>query len=157
MHRNGPAGAECGSFVADEVDVADAIELLVVGHSGLTIAEADFRAQIEVDLNPAIARLALIRPSLSPLVDRERPRGFVPDRLAMRIGRRLCGEEEHGAADPGDQHDGGERYDPLDHDLSCAMPALSARASTSCFPAPRPLALTTNWVSFPADTPALPE
>src|SRR5438034_1422806 len=41
MHRDGPAGAECRTFAADEIDVADAIEFLVVGHSGLTIAEAD--------------------------------------------------------------------------------------------------------------------
>src|SRR5882757_11228852 len=97
MHRNGPAGAECGSFVADEVDVADAIELLVVGHSGLTIAEADFRPQIEIDVNPAIGRLALISPPLPPLVDGERPRAFGPDRPARRqsmaIRRRLCGQE----------------------------------------------------------------
>src|SRR6202030_2663048 len=99
-------GTECRSFGADEVDVADAIELLVVGHSGLTVAETDFRPQIEIDVNPAVGRLALISPPLSPLVDGERPRGFGPDRPvarrhAMRIRRRLCGEEDRVAANPG--------------------------------------------------------
>src|SRR5439155_18865473 len=38
---------------------------------------------------------------------------------------------------PGDEHNSSDGYDPLDHDLSCVMPALSARASTSCFLMPR--------------------
>src|SRR5215472_3451728 len=127
MHRNGPAGAERRSFAADEVDVADAFEFLVVGHSGLTIAEADFRPHIEIELNPAIGRLALKSPPLSPLVDGERPRGFGPDwpvaprvapRHAMRIRRRPCGEEYRVGGSPGDKHSGGEGYDPLSHDRS---------------------------------------
>src|SRR6516164_9412763 len=73
LHRDGRPGAERRSFAAEEVDVADAIELVVVGHSGLAIAEADLRPQIEVDLSAAIGRLAPIGPSLSPLVDWERP------------------------------------------------------------------------------------
>ncbi len=96
-----------------EVDVADAIEFLVVGHSGLTIAEADFRPQIEIDVNAAIGRLALKSPPASPLVDGERPRDFGPDRLVgrrhvMRIRRRLCGEEGCKAANPGGEHGGGD-------------------------------------------------
>src|SRR3982074_3250005 len=59
VHCNGPAGAECRSFAADKAAVADAIEFPAAGHSGLTIAEADFRPQIEIDVNPAIDRLAL--------------------------------------------------------------------------------------------------
>src|SRR5205085_5321997 len=90
VYRNGPAGAEGRAFVADKLDVADAIEFLVVGHSGLTIAEADFRPQIEIDLNPAIGRLALKSPTLSPLVDGERPRGFGPARpVARRQAERI--------------------------------------------------------------------
>src|SRR5439155_16779129 len=109
------AGAKGRAFAADKLDVADAIEFLVVGHSGLTIAEADFRPQIEIDLNSAIGRLALKRPTLSPLVDGERPRGFGPDRpvarrLAERIRRWLYGEED---ANRGDEHDGGDGCDPI--------------------------------------------
>src|SRR5262245_52141607 len=128
VHCNGSAGPECRSFVANEVDVADAIELLVVGHAGLTIAEADFRPQIEIDLNPAIGRLALIRPPLPPLIHGERPRGIGPDRLAaMRIRRGRCGKEERVAADRGDEHDGGDGYDPFDHERSLiAKPASAA-------------------------------
>src|SRR5690349_22943451 len=127
VHCNGPAGAECRTFTADEIDVADTIELLVVGHTGLTIAEADFRPQIEIDVNPASGRVALVRPPLPPLVDGEGPRGFGPDRLtAMCIGRRLCGAEEHVAADSGDQHDGGNGCDPLDHFRSSTVQASPA-------------------------------
>src|SRR3977135_3434190 len=56
VHLNGPAGTACRNFASYEVDIADAIEFLVVGHSGLTIAEADFRPQVDIDLNPAIGR-----------------------------------------------------------------------------------------------------
>src|SRR6266849_2649011 len=123
VHRNGPAGAEWRAFAAEKFDVADAIELLVVGHSGLTIAEADFRPQIESDVNPAIGRLALISPPLSPLVDEERPRGFGPDRpvarrRARRIRRWLCCKKDCVAANPGDERDCGGGYDPLAHDRS---------------------------------------
>ena len=58
-------------------------------------------------------------------------------RFGSRAGR-LCGEA---AANPGDEHDGGDGCDPLVHHRSC----------------PRPLALATNWVSALGDTPALPE
>src|SRR5262249_39877722 len=129
VHRDGPAGAERRCFTPDEVDVADAIELLVVGHAGLTIAEADFRPQKEIDVNPAIGRLALISPPLSPLVDGERPGGFGKDRPverrhAKRIRRRRCGEEDRVAANPGDQHGGGDSHDPLAHGRSsgCCWP-----------------------------------
>jgi hypothetical protein len=131
VYRNGAAGAERRSVIADEVDIADAIELLVVGHSGLTIAEADLRPQIEIDLDPAIGRLALIRPALSPLVDRERPSGVGPDRLiAMCVRRRRCRKEECIAANPRGEEKTGDGCDPLDHNRSsnrsCVMPAPGA-------------------------------
>jgi hypothetical protein len=37
VHRNGPAGAERRSFAADKIEVADAIEFLVVRNSGLQL------------------------------------------------------------------------------------------------------------------------
>src|SRR5258708_16689184 len=84
VHRNGPAGAECRSFVADEVDVADAIEFLVVGHPRLTIAKADLRPQVEIDVNPAIRRLALNSPPPDTFVDSGPAQTFVPHTLRAR-------------------------------------------------------------------------
>src|SRR5262245_15726114 len=149
MHRNRPAGAECRSVMADELDVADAIELLVVGHSGLTIAEADLWPQIEIDVNSAIGGLALIRPPLSPLIDREGPRGFGPDRpVAMRIRRRRCGAEEGVPADRSDEYDGGDGYDARDHDHSSMAQTASAAKSIL-----RPMIISKITASGP---PALP-
>jgi hypothetical protein len=79
-HRNGPAGSESRSSAADEVDISDTIEFLVVGDASLAIAEADLRPQIEINAGSAINRLALKGPSPSELVDGERPRAFGPDR-----------------------------------------------------------------------------
>jgi hypothetical protein len=81
MGRPGPSAF---LFAADKVQIADAIEFLVVGHSGLTIAEADFRSQTELDINPAIGCFALKGPPSSPLVGGKRPRAFGPDRLVAR-------------------------------------------------------------------------
>jgi hypothetical protein len=106
-HRYGSAGAECGSSAADEVDISDTIEFLVVGHPGLAIAEANFRPQIEIDVGPAVGRFALKGPSPSKLVDGERPCGFGPDRR-MRTVRRPCRGEDRIAANPSGKHDGGD-------------------------------------------------
>jgi hypothetical protein len=117
-HRNGSAGAECGSSAADEVDISDTIEFLVVGHPGLAIAEANFRPQIEIDVGPAVGRFALKGPSPSKLVDGERPCGFGPDRR-MRTVRRPCRGEDRIAANPSGKHDGGDGGDLLAHNPGC--------------------------------------
>jgi hypothetical protein len=93
----------------------------------LTIAEADFRPQIEIDVNPAIRRLALKSPPPSPLVNGEGPLDFGPDRLLGRnygMRFRLCGEEGRIAADSSGKPDGGNGYDLLAHDrsFSCCWP-----------------------------------
>jgi hypothetical protein len=49
----------------------------------------------------------------------------------MRINRRRCSEEERGAANPGDKHDGDDGYDPLDHDRS-SMAQTSSAANRFC-------------------------
>jgi hypothetical protein len=130
VHRNGPAGSECRSFVTDEIEIADAVKFFIVSHSGLTIAETDFRPQIEIDRNPAIGRLALKSPPPSPLVDGERPCAFGPDRPIVRrqetsILQRHGGKEDRVAANPDDEH-GGNACDPLAHDRFLEPVAVTA-------------------------------
>jgi len=91
VHRNRPAGTDCGRFAADEIDIADPVELLVVGHAGRAITETDLRPQIQIDLARAIAGLALKRPAESPLVERERPFDLGPDRPVGRRDALRCG------------------------------------------------------------------
>src|ERR1700722_6760769 len=99
-HGNLSAVAECRSSAADEFDISDTIKLLVIGYSGLAIAEADLRPQIEIDVGSAIDRFAMKGPSAPKLVDGERPRAFGPDR-PMRTVRRFCRGEDRVAANPG--------------------------------------------------------
>src|ERR1700730_15100040 len=74
-----PPTAQAVERGAEQFEIADAIELGVVGYPGRAIAEAELGAQIKVDLAAAIRGLALERASDPPLVERERPFDFCPD------------------------------------------------------------------------------
>src|SRR5476651_625917 len=71
-------------LVAHQVEVAQAIELVVIGDASRAVAEADLGPDIKVDLGSAVCRLALERFALAPLVHREGPLRLGPNRMARR-------------------------------------------------------------------------
>ena len=77
------ARAGRGEFGTEQVDVADSLELLVVGDAGGAIAEPDLGAQIDVDLRAAILRAAPVRMAEAPLVHQERPLDLAEHRLDL--------------------------------------------------------------------------
>src|ERR1700674_613025 len=110
MGAGRPTGAECRVLAADEIEIADPVDLLVVDRAR-AIAEADLCPQIEIDLAPAIGGLALKRPAPPPLVDRKRPSPLGPDRPVDRGDalRRLREAKGRVAADRcDDRNDSGE-------------------------------------------------
>src|SRR5207342_2568240 len=56
--RDRPAGSEWQNLAANEIEVAHAIEVLVVCHTRCAIAETDLGAEIEADLATTVSRLA---------------------------------------------------------------------------------------------------
>jgi len=73
--------------VAHQVEVAEAIEFVVVGNAGLAVAKADLGANVEIDLDPAVGRLAAECFAFAPFVGRERPLHFREFRTAGRCHR----------------------------------------------------------------------
>src|SRR5450759_4760717 len=69
-------------LVAHQVEVAQALELVVIGYAGRAIAETDLGPNIKVDLGAAVGRGALERFALAPLVHLEGPLQFGPNRMA---------------------------------------------------------------------------
>jgi hypothetical protein len=67
-----------------QVEVAQAIELVVIGNAGRAIAEADLGPDIKVDLGAAVGRRAPERFALAPFVHREGPLHLGPNRMAGR-------------------------------------------------------------------------
>ena len=63
---------------ADQVVVADPVDLVILRDAGGAIAEPDLGAQVERDVDAAFRRLALIGGAEAPLVDQERPLGLGP-------------------------------------------------------------------------------
>src|SRR5262249_19822730 len=61
--RDRMAVARRGELLAEQLDVADALELGIVGDAGLAIAEADLGADVDVHLGAAVLRAAA--PSLA--------------------------------------------------------------------------------------------
>src|SRR4029078_4158105 len=57
------------------------VECLTVGHSGRAIAEADLGAHVDLNPCPAVGRRAYKRPPEAPLIERERPLRFSPNRF----------------------------------------------------------------------------
>src|ERR1039457_3619438 len=78
------AGPQNRKLVAHQVEVAQAIELVVIGDTGRAIAEADLGPNIKVDLGAAVGRGALERFAVAPLVHREGPLRLGPNRMAGR-------------------------------------------------------------------------
>src|SRR6516165_6511931 len=73
-NRDRPAGAERRNLAADEIEVAHAIEVGVIGDAGRAIAGAELGAKIELDLAAAVGRLAGGRASTaSPVTSRAGP------------------------------------------------------------------------------------
>ena len=65
-------------MLAQQIEIGDAIDLIVVGDAAVAIAEADLRPHIELDLAAAAAapqRKALAR---GPAVAGKRPGDFLP-------------------------------------------------------------------------------
>ena len=76
------AGPQHRRLVTHQTEIAQAIQFVVIGYAGRAIAEADFGADIEVDLDPAISRPAPERLALAPLIGRKRPLHLGPNRMA---------------------------------------------------------------------------
>src|SRR4029077_12812771 len=77
---------EWQNLAANEIEVAHAIEVLVVCHTRCAIAETDLGAEIEADLATTVSRLAPKRLASAPLVRRKGPLNFGPN----RAGRIRC-------------------------------------------------------------------
>src|SRR4029077_7865247 len=71
---------EWQNLAANEIEVAHAIEVLVVCHTRCAIAETDLGAEIEADLAATVSRLAPERLASAPLVRRKGPLNFGPNR-----------------------------------------------------------------------------
>src|SRR5262249_57852405 len=82
--------------VADQFEVADAFELLVV-HDATAIAKPDLWAQVKSQVCAAIGRPAGVGLSASPLIDGKGPLDLNPERaevgLCLACRRRDCGKE----------------------------------------------------------------
>src|SRR5262249_2185720 len=86
-----PAGAQRRNFAADEIEVAHAIEIAVIGDAGRAIAGAELGAKVELDLSAAIGRLAGECAAGSPLIHGERPRHLRPERTDVGcVARQLA-------------------------------------------------------------------
>src|SRR5262245_34585915 len=68
--------------LADQIEIGDAIDLVVIGHSGAAIAEADLRPHVDFDL---AARRTTERTARGPAVARKRPRNFLPTHFASAL------------------------------------------------------------------------
>ena len=88
-----------GELVAEQVEVADAVEFLVVRDAGRAVAEPDLGADVDVHLGAAVGGVAAKRLALAPLIDRKRPGHFAPDRLCHRDRRLGYIAPEHERAD----------------------------------------------------------
>src|SRR6516162_5066973 len=64
---------------ADQVEVGDAVDLVVIGDARVAIAEADLRPHIELDRGPAVTTgRAAEGAACGPAVAREAPRDLLP-------------------------------------------------------------------------------
>src|SRR6185437_11305712 len=73
---------------ADQIEIGDAVDLVVIGDSRVAIAEADLRPHIELDPAPAAGRAAE-RAAGGPAIARKGPGDLLPFPMA-RIAARMA-------------------------------------------------------------------
>ena len=112
-----PTSADGPGFRVDHVGIADPLELGVVGHAGRAIAEADLGAHVDLNPCPAVGRRAYERPPEAPLVERERPLRFSPNRLEDGLVR--------GCSRARQRQRPGNSSGSDDHEHECKRPAHS--------------------------------
>jgi hypothetical protein len=76
------ARRERHKMLADQVEIGDAIDLVVIGNAGIAIAEADLRPDIDLDGLAAGRGLATEGPARRPAIAREWPGNLAPLRGA---------------------------------------------------------------------------
>src|SRR5215470_11219681 len=76
------ANLERYKTLADQIEIGDAIDLVVIGHSGAAIAEADLRPHVDFDV---AARRATKRAARGPAVAGKRPRNFLPTHFTSAL------------------------------------------------------------------------
>src|SRR6185437_6880478 len=80
--------------LAHQVEIGDAVDLVVIGDAGVAIAEADFGPHVKFDVAAAGIRVATKRAAGGPAVARERPGDFMP---AAASGRRARADMLNGS------------------------------------------------------------
>src|SRR5262249_5202443 len=82
-------GSERYCTTVHEIEVAQPLELVIIGNAGCVTAESDLGANIQVEFRTTLCRLALERLALSPLINQERPFCLDPDRMRLLDRRRI--------------------------------------------------------------------
>jgi hypothetical protein len=77
-HPSDLARVEREESLADQIEVGDAVDFVVIGDPGIAVAKAKFRADVEIDLVPAGCDGAMIGASRRPAVARIRPGDLLP-------------------------------------------------------------------------------
>ena len=113
----------------NELEIADPLDLVVIGDTGRAAAKSDFRAKVKMELAAtAISGAAKCSPS-APLVDRERPLFLRPLRGGFRRLRFASVAALRKAAGVADQHNAGDKPHRKQcprkcHRLRCRFPQL---------------------------------
>src|SRR5207302_5015068 len=76
---DGAAIGQAHECIAEKLQIADAVEIVIVGDPGGAIAEPDLGAQIEADLAAAIGRRAAKGAPDPPFIEQERPFDLAPN------------------------------------------------------------------------------
>src|SRR5262245_60460271 len=79
-------GSERYCTTVHEIEVAQPLELVIIGNAGCVTAESDLGANIQVEFRTTLCRLALERLALSPLINQERPFCLDPDACDCSTG-----------------------------------------------------------------------
>ena len=75
---NGLARRKRRKAFADQIEIGNAIDFVVIGNTGVTVAETDFWPHIKLGLRPACGRIAAEGAAGRPAVARKRPGDFLP-------------------------------------------------------------------------------
>jgi hypothetical protein len=81
---------------AHQIEIGDAVDLVVIGHAGIAIAEADFWPHIDLDLAAAGFCGATECAAGRPSVARKRPCDF-PPAVTVRADMLIAGERRRRA------------------------------------------------------------
>src|SRR5664280_1353024 len=99
-HSDRVARPQNRRLVAHQVEVAQAIELVVIGNAGRAIEEVDLGPDIKVDLGAAVGRRASERFALAPFIHREGPWHLGPNRMAGRCHGPAAVRQRSGSGKP---------------------------------------------------------